>query len=62
MGAVTSVHNELAEVGGSFEGDRGEFGKEVLSRGIRGEDVETSPKDPFQIEGGLFLFIYLFCD
>ena len=29
-GAETRVGNELAEVGGFSEGDRGEFGKKVL--------------------------------
>ena len=30
VGAETSVHNELVEVGGFFESDRGGVGKEVL--------------------------------
>ena len=48
VGVETSVHNRLVEVGGFFEDDKGGFGKEVLGRGIRGEDVETFPKDPFE--------------
>ena len=30
VGVETCVHNELVEVGGFFEGERGGFGKEVL--------------------------------
>ena len=39
MGAETCVHSEL-EFGG--------FGKEILGCGIRGETVETFPKDLFE--------------
>ena len=48
VGAETSVHNVLVEVGWFFESDKGWFGKEVLGLGILGEDVETFPRDPFE--------------
>ena len=44
VGAETIVHNELAEVGGFLKVTEGGFGKDVLGRGIRGEDVKTFPK------------------
>ena len=46
----TLVHDEFAEVGGFRKVTKGGggFGKEVLGRGIRGEDMETFPKDPFE--------------
>ena len=48
VGAETHVNNELAKVWGFFgKGDRGRFGEEVLSW-IRGEYMETFPKDPFE--------------
>ena len=36
-------------LGDFFGSDRGGFGKEVLDGGIQGEDVETFPKDPFEM-------------
>ena len=46
-GAETRVNNELAELGRFSEGNRGEFGKEILGRWIGGEDMETFPEDTF---------------
>ena len=49
VGAESHVNNELAEVGGFLEGDKRGFRKEVLSRWIRGEDMETFPEDMFEM-------------
>ena len=48
MGVEAHVHNQLAEVRGFAESDRGGFEEEVLGRWIRGEDVEAFSKDPFE--------------
>ena len=48
MGAEAGVHNKLAEVWGFAESNRGRFDEEVLGGWIRGEDVETFSKDPFE--------------
>ena len=48
MGAEAGVHNKLVEVWGFAESDRGRFDEEVQAGWIRGEDVETFSKDPFE--------------
>ena len=49
MGVETRVHNQLAEVRGFAESDRGRFDEEVLGGWIRGEDVEAFSKDLFEV-------------
>ena len=43
------VNNELAEVVGFAESDGGRFNEKILGGCIQGEDVETFPKDSFQM-------------
>ena len=49
MGAEASIRNKLAEVWWFVECKRGRFDEEVLGGWIRGEDVETFSKDPFEL-------------